>query len=166
MVRFLTRRSVLALTGSLLGLVILLLAGWAAIAGPVTVARILRYGDTAIDDFSHYPARELAPSGRPFSFGRAAVDMQIPTGVLSEYGAAGDLERILEENDTIAFLVIQHDVIRYERYFQGHSQSRPSQVFSMSKSFTSALVGMAIDDGYIQSEEQSIVEALPLKGSG
>lgn len=60
-----------------------------------------------------------------------------------------DLDHLLEKNKTIAFIVIKNDTIVYEKYFNNHQASSISTIFSVSKSFTSALIGCAIDDGYI-----------------
>lgn len=143
------------------GFILIILAVWIAVAGPVTVLRIIRYGDTNIDDFSHYPGRVLRASDSPFRFAQSDEAFDGPAAILLEYGSEGDLEQILEANDSIAFLVVQRDVIVYERYFQGHTPASLSQSFSMAKSFTSALVGMAIDDGYMAGVEQSIVDFVP-----
>lgn len=158
---WLTRRNLIRALGVLIALIAVVLAAWVVVAGPVTVFRIIRYGDTDIDDFSHYPGRELRPAPSPFRFARVDEPVRIPPATLLDFGSEGDLERILESNDTIAFLLIQGDKILYERYFQGHAPSSLSQVFSMSKSFTSALIGMAIDDGYIESDDQPITDFVP-----
>lgn len=156
-----TRKWTFRVLAGLIGLILLILAIWVLIAGPVTVFRIIRYGDTNIDDFSHYPGRKLQASDSAFQFAASAEELAIPATALLEYGSGGGLERILESNDSIAFLVIRGDTILYERYFQGHTSSSLSQVFSMSKSFTSALIGMAIDDGYITGVDQPIVDWSP-----
>jgi CubicO group peptidase (beta-lactamase class C family) len=147
--------------GGLLGLVVLVLVAWVIVAGPVTVFRIIRYGDTDIDDWSHYPGRTLQAGDAPFRFAHRAEEVRIPDGTLLDYGHEGELDRILEANDSIAFLIIRDDTILYERYFQEHGPKSLSQVFSVSKSFTSALIGMAIDDGYIQGRDQAIADFVP-----
>ncbi len=76
-------------------------------------------------------------------------------------GCGGNLDEILEDNDSIAFLVLQGDTILYERYFQGHSSSSISQIFSISKSFTSALIGLAIADGILESADQAVTDFIP-----
>jgi CubicO group peptidase (beta-lactamase class C family) len=143
------------------GVILIILTTWIAIAGPVTVFRIIRYGDTDIDDFSHYPGRVLRASDSPFRFAQSDEALDVPTAALLDYGNEGDLEQILEANDSIAFLIVQGDAILYERYFQGHTLSSLSQSFSMAKSLTSALIGMAIDDGYMAGVDQSIVDFVP-----
>lgn len=159
-------KRVFGILGVVASVIVIWFAVWIAIAGPVTVFRIMRYGDTNIDDFSHYPDRVLHASDSPFQFNQSDEALRLPSTVLLEYGEEGELESFLEANDSIAFLVIQGDVILYERYFQGHSPSSLSQAFSMSKSVTSALIGMAIDDGYIVGVEQPITDLVPELAQG
>jgi CubicO group peptidase (beta-lactamase class C family) len=159
--RFRRRRWLSWTLGAAIGLILLTLAAWAIIAGPVTVWRIVRYGDTDIDDFSHYPGRLLSPGDSPYEYARTDGELRIAPAALSDYGSGGELDRILRENDSIAVLIIRDDTILYERYFQGHGPSSLSQAFSMSKSVTSALIGMAIDDGYLRSPDQAITDLVP-----
>jgi len=66
-----------------------------------------------------------------------------------------------EEFKTTAYLVIQDDKIIYEDYAEGFSESIPTNSFSMSKSFVSALVGVALQQGKIESINQTIGDFLP-----
>lgn len=160
--RLISPKLILGVLGTLIGLFLILVVALMVIHGPVSVYRLFASSfDTRIDDFLHYPGRQLRASNSPFSFTVADQELEIPRAVLSQYGSEGELESILEANDSIAFLVIQDDAIVFERYFQGHTARSQSQAFSMSKSFTSALFGMAIDDGYLQGVEQPITESVP-----
>lgn len=151
----------LTVLAALLGLILLVLVVWMIIAGPVTVWRVLRYGDTNIDDFSHYPGRELEAGPAPFQFARAEGELRLAPEELAVFGAGDDLASLLEANDTIALLVVKDEAIVYERYFQEHTPASLSQLFSVSKSVTSALVGMAIDDGLFADVEQPITTYIP-----
>lgn len=155
------RRKVVAVLAFLIAVVLVVVIAWIAIAGPVTVLRVVRYGDTDIDDYSHYPGRELAPGVSPFVPAQADEEMVISGESLSEYGSGIDLETVLDANNTIAFLVLKDDTILYERYYQGHTVSSVSQIFSVTKSFTSALIGLAIEDGLIDAVDQSITGLIP-----
>lgn len=133
---------------------------WTASSGWDVVYRNLRYGTTKIDDFTHYPGRKLSASESPFRFEDATVQSIIPKNV--PYGEEKwGLEAFLESSDTIAFLILKDGKIRYEQYFQGHTQDSLSQAFSASKSITSILIGAAIDDGYIQSVDQVVSDFVP-----
>ncbi len=161
-----TRRNIVGVLLLLFVVVMLFMAAWVAVAGPVTVYRIMRYGTTTIHDFNHYPGRTLKAGDNPFPFVRQADS----AGFLDEanYGQANlSLDRLLQSNDSIAFLIVRDDTILYEQYFQGHTAVSYSQFFSVSKSVLSALIGMAIDDGHIQSVDQPVTDFVPeLAGSG
>jgi len=161
MAGLLKRISPVKIVAVLLGLVVLTILVWMAAAGPVTVLRILRYGDTNIDDFSHYAGRPLSPAGSEDLFQKAETELRVPAGALDAFGSGGELEDILAKNDSIAFLIIQGDTILIERYYQGHGRDDLSQLFSMSKSFTSALIGAAIADGYLESTSQPVTDFIP-----
>jgi CubicO group peptidase (beta-lactamase class C family) len=57
--------------------------------------------------------------------------------------------------------VLQDDRLLYERYFNGHDERSLNTSFSMAKSFASALVGIAIDEGSIESVDEPITHYLP-----
>ncbi len=65
-------------------------------------------------------------------------------------------ESFLESKKTVAFLAIRNDTTLYENYFFGYDSTSIIPSFSVSKSLVSALVGIAIDEGYIYSTSQSI----------
>jgi len=161
MSRILTRKRVLWFFTILLAAILVTLAAWIAVAGPVTVYRVVRYGDTMIDDFKFYPFRRLRAGESPFLFEENRSGLFVPSVVELDGRTQSELEDLLQSNDTIAFLIIKDDALVYERYYQGHSQSSLSQSFSMAKSFTSALVGMALDDGLIASVDQPVTGFIP-----
>lgn len=155
------RRTILTILAFVIALAAVVVLAWMVVAGPLTVLRVLRYGDTNIDDYSHYPGRELTPAASPDPFEVAEREIQLSTETLAQIGAKSGLETHLEANDTIAFLVVQEGALVYERTFQDHTPSSLSQLFSVTKSVTSALIGMAIADGYVDSVEQPITDFIP-----
>src|SRR5690606_12508667 len=70
-------------------------------------------------------------------------------------------ESYLEENETVAFMVIQNDTILYENYWDNYSESSIVPSFSMAKSVTSILIGCAIDEGYIKSVDEPFTNYIP-----
>lgn len=153
-------RKVTSLVAAIIVVAFLAVSSWMIVAGPVTVLRILRYGDTDIDDYSHYPGRELVGSETPYLFAVCADPFSMPAGKLEGF-AGGDLESIAAANDSIALLVIHDDAIVFERYFQGHTTTSVSQGFSVTKSVFSLLVGAAIEDGYLRGVDQPITDFVP-----
>ncbi len=71
------------------------------------------------------------------------------------------LDDFLKSTGTVSFLVIRNDSILFEKYYQGRTRPELSTVFSVSKSVTSLLIGMAIDDGYIRSVHDTVTRYIP-----
>jgi CubicO group peptidase (beta-lactamase class C family) len=71
------------------------------------------------------------------------------------------LETLLETTGTTAFLVLKNDTILYEGYFNGHRRDSIVTSFSIAKSITSLMVGMAIDDGYIDGLNDPVTKYIP-----
>ena len=71
------------------------------------------------------------------------------------------LNTVLEESNSVAFLVVQDDSVRVEKYWEGGGKEVLTNSFSMAKSIMSILVGCAIDDGYIKSVDQSVFDFIP-----
>ena len=75
------------------------------------------------------------------------------------------LNEILEENKSVAFLIIRNDSILSEYYWDGYSDSSRSNSFSMAKSITTLLAQIAIQKGVFESWEQKVSSIFPeLKG--
>jgi CubicO group peptidase (beta-lactamase class C family) len=66
-----------------------------------------------------------------------------------------------EKYESVAFIVIQHNKIISEQYWDDYGPHSLSNSFSMAKSIISLLVGCAIDDGFIQSVDQPVGDFLP-----
>ena len=76
------------------------------------------------------------------------------------------LDTLLSQDKTTAFIIYINNQIVYEKYFGGRTESKVSCVFSVSKSILSALTGIVISNGYIQSIDQRITDFIPqLKGN-
>ncbi len=58
-------------------------------------------------------------------------------------------------------LVIQDDKLIIEKYFQGTDKYNAFNVHSITKSITSALVGIGIDKGMIPSEDEKVMNYFP-----
>ena len=77
------------------------------------------------------------------------------------------LDKLLESTGTHAFIVIKDGKLLDERYLNGYQRDSVCISRSVAKSFTSALVGIAIDEGYIKSVDDPIVNyLLELKDRG
>ena len=69
---------------------------------------------------------------------------------------------INSEYSTIAGLIVQRNGITLlEDYFNGYSADTAFHVFSVTKSIVSALIGIAIEKGYIGSIDQKVLDFFP-----
>lgn len=65
--------------------------------------------------------------------------------------------------DITGIVVIKNEKLLVEEYFNGYKRDSLNDTRSVGKSFSSALMGMAIKDGYIKNENQSLKEFYKLK---
>jgi len=132
--------------------------------GGCTCGKILRHRHAGIEDYGIFPYRELKASADPFKFIKAdslTIELALPAYRRTQ------LDGILLENDTVAFLVIRKDTLLFERYYQEYADTSLSLSFSMANSFLSILIGCAIDDGYIESVNQPVIDYVPeLRANG
>ncbi|PCH71519.1 MAG: serine hydrolase [Bacteroidales bacterium] len=62
----------------------------------------------------------------------------------------------LEDHETVAYIVIKDGKILYEEYWDGYGTESLSNIFSATKSIVSLLIGIAIDQGKINSVNDPI----------
>lgn len=78
-----------------------------------------------------------------------------------------DTKKYLDSSYTQGFLVLHEDSISFESYYLGQNKNTRHISWSVAKSFVSALMGIAINEGYIESIEDNIEKYLPeLSSSG
>lgn len=136
---------------------------------PEYVYRAVFWGDSDITDYEKFPARDVQNSPPVFQFTENSSSELFTTIEVQTVRATHtvDLDAFLEETGTTAFIVIQDDAVVYEQYFNGFQRNSWFTSFSMAKSFLSALIGIAIDEGYIGSINDPIVHYIPeLRGRG
>ncbi|MFW9993358.1 MAG: serine hydrolase domain-containing protein [Candidatus Odinarchaeota archaeon] len=60
-------------------------------------------------------------------------------------------------------LIIRNGVLVYEEYYHLYTRTSKHEIYSCTKSITSALIGIAIDKGYIDNVNQKVVDFFPDK---
>ena len=70
-------------------------------------------------------------------------------------------EEFLDDSKSVGFLIIQNDTLLYEWYDKNYDESSIVTTFSMAKSIVGLLIGIAIDEGFIKSENDLITDYLP-----
>ncbi|MDB2702020.1 beta-lactamase family protein [Flavobacteriaceae bacterium] len=76
------------------------------------------------------------------------------------------IEAVHSKYRSVAYLVIHKDSLLHESYFEGYDASSKSNSFSVAKSFVSAMLGKAIEQGYIKSLDQKVSDFYPQFGEG
>jgi CubicO group peptidase (beta-lactamase class C family) len=133
------------------------------------LARTIGWGDSDVLDYQKFPERAINNAPPPFNFRQNPAAQLFETIRYTQEGEPKEqpLAEFLESTDTTSFIVIKDDAILYEGYANGYDRESIVTSFSIAKSFTSALVGIAIDEGYIKSVDDPMVDYLPeMKGRG
>ena len=79
-----------------------------------------------------------------------------PDGV-NEY----DIDDFIARNQVAGLLIIKNGEIALEKYEQGNSETSRWTSFSVAKSVTSTLIGLAVKDGYISDLNNQVTQYLP-----
>ena len=117
------------------------------------IYRALRYNLVNIDDYKLFPNKTIPKSTNPQPW---AIGKDFNTYTLSD-----TLQKTHAKLKSVAFLVIQNDSIRVEKYWNGYGQNSLSNSFSMAKSVVNMLIGIAIKEGKIISVDQPVGNFLP-----
>lgn len=130
------------------------------------LGRFIVYNFADIKDYKKFPSRPLHKEGPTFTFYQTDKG-KFPKATNTKNQKEVSFDDFLEKTHTVAFLIIRHDTIQYEKYFKGYEKESIVPSFSMAKSVTSILIGCAIDDGYIKSVDESVCNYIPeLKKNG
>lgn len=138
------------------------------VSPPPTASLRLFSGEPQYERFSRMqmisPVSELKASQQPFQFSDGSR-IDLPTTYTFD-GRQGNLHSLLGATHTSALLVLKDGVVRYEQYWLTGGRNVQWVSMSVAKSFTSALVGIALSDGSIKSLQDPIDRYVPkLAGS-
>jgi CubicO group peptidase (beta-lactamase class C family) len=133
----------------------------------------LLYGGCGDDLPRHYTYRPPANVDDGFQVGSLAevsIDSVLIEQAVDSIGAG-------RYREVHALLIVRDDKLVLETYFEGHrfeyeranhhgewvrwDRTMPHRVMSVTKSITSACIGIAVDKGFIRSVHQSIFDYLP-----
>ncbi len=123
------------------------------------VGRFFWWNFADLNDSKRFPSLEIKKGDYTFYFKRKKENkkIQIPEKYNPD-NKFGDFDEFLKKKKTVSFIVIRNDTVLYENYFNGYCDSSVITTFSASKSVISALVGIAIHEGYIYSTNEPITK--------
>ena len=121
-----------------------------------------------VRNFSHmedmFDTVEVPKPDTEYIFGRA--EQNLPT-TYTYNGEERSLEGFLARTSTTALLVLKNDDIVFEEYYLGTQAEDRRMSWSTSKSFLSAIFGVAVNEGSIASLQDPVTQYVPeLIGSG
>ncbi len=107
---------------------------------------------------------EVEASDQPFDFYRSEIDYGEILKIndwTTDLPVFRTIKEKLDDGPTLGFAIIRNDSILYEYYDEGYDASDLFTSYSVAKSFTSALVGIAIDEGHIKGVDQLAMDFIP-----
>ncbi len=117
------------------------------------------WGASDIQDYQKFPYRDIQNGPPVFEFQAASSE--------EAFQSSTGFEHLLSDSGTTAFLIVKDDKLLFEKYFNGFQRDSWFTSFSVAKSFDSALIGIALADGYIGSVNDPVVKYIPeLRGRG
>jgi len=120
--------------------------------------------ETFISMYQLYPSKLIQKSNEPYVI---PINEKSLPQTYSYYSDTRDIDDWMEKTQTTALIVIKDDTIKYEQYFRKHSENEKHIAFSVSKSYISLLIGIAVENGFINSINDNAEKYVPnLIGSG
>ena len=115
-------------------------------------------------DYSHFAQRKIDNQSPAFHFKKTNKDCNLGSSIgltnRSLNATNVSLDNFVNLHKTISFLIIRNDTILYEKYNPRYTDTTVVSSFSMVKPMISALIGIAISEGLIESVDNSITDYL------
>ena len=115
-------------------------------------------------DYSHFAQRKIDNQSPAFHFRKTNKNCYLGSSIgltnRSLNATNVSLDNFVNLHKTISFLIIRNDTILYEKYNSRYTDTTVVSSFSMVKPMISALIGIAISEGLIESVDNSITDYL------
>ncbi|WP_150452451.1 serine hydrolase domain-containing protein [Arenibacter lacus] len=123
--------------------------------------RYIKWRASDIEDHQKFPKYSFKAASNPFYF-PSKIDSNLNHLMVSiKEGKQQKLLPLLKKTGTTAFIIIKNDTILYEQYLNGYRRNSINTSFSIAKSITSLLTGIAIDDGFINDVKDPVGYYIP-----
>lgn len=131
---------------------VLVFTAFALISGRTYLFKAVIYNFANIDDYEKFTNHTVkAGNSLPWKVSANYNKTSMPDSITG----------LMEHLSSVGLLLIKNDSIQTEKYWDGYSDSSLSGSFSMAKSITSLLIGVAIKEGKIKSVQQPVGDFLP-----
>ena len=129
----------------------------------------LKYGNAAVDDYTVFEQDTVHRGPMAFTFPELSeTERVLDTMRLNFYLARQDSicrmsipEAMERTGKPAAALIIRNDTIVFEHYYGGWNSDSQSCIFSVTKTITSMLCGIALKEGYIKSLSDPVTDYIP-----
>lgn len=133
------------------------------------VTRGIKYGNASVDDYTIFEQDSVHKGLQTFQFANNQnSNTPIDSLKFNIYLSKADtmlnvtLREAMDYYDIpSAAIVIQNDTILFEHYSGGWDNESQSCIFSVTKTITSLLCGIALKDGYIKSLKDPVTNYIP-----
>ncbi len=126
---------------------------------PQYMFRIIAYRESDVEDYKIFNERPIKKDDNTYFYTRVQntnLGNQIISYKYKDTLKEKALDELLEDTGTTAFIIIKDDNVMLKNYSNANKTDSINTSFSAAKSIVSLLVGIAIDEGYINSVEDSI----------
>lgn len=127
------------------------------------LGRWVAWNFSDIKDYEKFPSRKVFNAGPVFHFtsGADKSPLKTVTYTFKDKKITKAITDFVDQTETTALIVIKNDTIQFEGYGNGYTRSSINTSFSIAKSITAMMMGVAIDEGAIQSLDDPITKYLP-----
>ncbi len=105
-----------------------------------------------------FPVSTIKAGPNPSTFGRAPAELP---ATFTYDGTERSTAEYLDYSWSTGLLVLRGGDVVHEQYWRGHEKDNQHISWSVAKSFVSALVGIALNEGKFSSIEEPITKYLP-----
>jgi len=145
-------KKIIKYTGLGLLTIVIAFSAYAVISGRIYLFRAVYHNFANVDDYKIFENNIVqADSIQPFDISKNYGNVVVPD----------DLNKLLERTASIAVVVIKNDSLVFEKYWDGYSDSSYSSSFSVAKTITAMLIGVALKEGKIRSLQDKVGDYLP-----
>ena len=147
---------------AVVGLVLAVIVVTAVVYSPTYAFRYVAWQEADVGDHERFPARTVKAAAEPHPFAVAEEESASAIAAFEGTDAVdGDLDGFLEGTRSQALIVVRDGEVLLERYVGEFERDSIATSFSTAKSFLSALIGIAVEEGAIGSIDDPITEYLP-----
>jgi len=141
----------------LIVVVAVVFTAYAFISGKTYLFKAVYHNFAAINDYKNF-TNNTVTIAQPQPWHQSTI--------YNKLNYPDSLNKLLNNLGTVGLLMIKKDSIAFEKYWDGYSDTSHSGSFSMAKSITSLLIGVALKEGKLKSLTEPVANYIPEFSTG